>query len=204
MCGCGPQRYDVTMTPTPAPRRARGRRVVTALAAAAAALVAAAPSAHAGPDAPDVPGTIAVQGAHKPYLRAHAEGVQIYRCGLIAGTYQWSLVAPRATLTTERGAPLGTHSGGPTWEARDGSSVRARRADGVTVDPTAIPWLLLEVTAAAPGADGDRLAHTTWIQRIDTVGGLAPAPSTCDPAASSTVVEVPYEADYVFWKSTGA
>ena len=49
--------------------------------------------------------------------------------------------------------------------------------------------------------DGDRLARTTYIQRINTVGGLAPA-GTCDPAVAKDT-PVPYEADYVFWKATG-
>jgi hypothetical protein len=203
MCRAGHPRYDVDMTSTPAPHRTRARRISTAVASAAAVLGAAAPAAHAAVDAPDVPGEIAVDGPHTPYLRTHAEGVQIYRCDLIAGTYQWSFVAPSATLFARNDKVLGTHFGGPTWQARDGSAVRARREDGVTVDPSAIPWLLLEVTAAQAGADGDRLVHTTWIQRIDTVGGLAPAAEACHAATASTLAEVPYEADYVFWKRTG-
>jgi hypothetical protein len=50
----------------------------------------------------------------------------------------------------------------------------------VTVDPTAIPWRRLAVTPV-PDGHGGRLAHTSFIQRTNTVGGLAPdrqSPST--------------------------
>ena len=183
--------------------RPHRRRVAVGLAAVAVAALGASHTALAGADGPDVPTRLAVQGPFKPFLDVHADGVQIYRCGVTAGAYQWSLVAPRATLTNDAGKLVGTHSGGPTWTARDGSSVVGRRIDGVTVDPTAIPWLLLQAASTSPGADGDRLAGTAWIQRINTVGGLAPAATTCTTEHAGETVEVPYTADYVFWKATG-
>ena len=60
-----------------------------------------------------------------------------------AGGFGWGFVAPRANLYGDNGKLLMTHFGGPTWQAKDGSKVVAQRVDGVTVDPTAIPWLLL-------------------------------------------------------------
>src|SRR3712207_1541954 len=102
------------------------RLLITALAAIAAA-ISLAQIAQAGPAAPDVPGEIAVTGDHKPYLIAHAEGVQIYACYSVAGGYAWRLLAPRATLTGDNGKPLGSHYGGPTWEATDGSRVIGAR-----------------------------------------------------------------------------
>jgi hypothetical protein len=74
--------------------------------------------------------------------------------------------------------------------------------DHVTVDPTAIPWLLLSTPSPTAGPDGDRLVHTTYIQRTATTGGLAPAAATCNTTTASTVAEVPYTADYFFWKKT--
>jgi len=162
--------------------------------AAAAALPSA---ASAAVPAPDVPSVIAVTGDEKPFLAAHAEGVQIYACRSGA----WTLVAPRATLYGGTGQVVATHFGGPTWQATDGSSVKGSRVDGVTVDGGAIQWLLLSRASSSVGCDGDRLTGTTHIQRINTVGGLAPAATEC--ATEGTQVEVPYEADYVFWKATG-
>jgi hypothetical protein len=47
----------------------------------------------------------------------------------------------------------------------------------------------------------DRLAGTTFIQRIATTGGLAPAAADCNAATAGTEVEVPYTADYSFWNA---
>jgi len=97
----------------------------TSLLAIAVAAAAALPSAAAAAvPAPDVPDTIAVTGDEKPFLAAHAEGVQIYACRSGA----WALVAPRATLYGDNGKVIGSHFGGPTWQARDGSSVVGRRS----------------------------------------------------------------------------
>ena len=74
----------------------------------------------------------------------------------------------------------------------------------VTVDATAIPWLRLSAASTAAGTDGDRLVDTTYIQRIATTGGLAPPATECTAATAGTVAEIPYTADYCFWKHTGA
>ncbi len=178
------------------------RLLITGIAAVAAALPLA-QAAQAGPSAPAVPAGIAVPDGHKPYLIAHAEGVQIYTCASAPGGQAWRLLAPRATLTGDNGNPLATHYAGPTWEARDGSTVVGRREAGVNVDPTAIDWLRLKADSTAPGPDGDRLGATSYIQRIHTVGGLAPAAGDCDADAIGEQREIPYSADYVFFKKTG-
>ena len=172
--------------------------LVTGLAALAAA-VPLTGIASAAPSAPEVPEGIAVEKGNKPFLIGHAAGVQIYRCNGAT----WTLVAPRANLYGDNGQLIATHFGGPSWQAKDGSKVIGRRIkDPVMVDPTAIPWLLLEPTSVTPGADGSRLGGTSYIQRINTTGGLAPAVSTCNPDTAGAETEVPYTADYVFWKET--
>jgi len=173
--------------------------IIVSMAAVLAGLVPHTGSATAGPPAPDVPDGIAVDEGNKPFLLGHAAGVQIYRCDG-AG---WTLVAPRAKLYGDRGQLIATHFAGPSWQARDGSKVIGRRIkDPVTVDRTAVPWLLLEPTSVTAGADGNRLGRTTFIQRINTTGGLAPGGSTCNPDTAGAETEVPYTADYVFWKET--
>jgi hypothetical protein len=151
-----------------------------------------APSAFAAAPAPEVPGTIVPPEGNKPYLTVHAVGVQIYDCNTT-----WTFAGPRADLYDQRGRLFGTHFAGPKWQAQDGSTVVGSRVDGINVDPTAIDWLLLSAT---PTADG-RLDKTTFIQRINTTGGRAPAAAECNAATAGTRVEVPYTADYVFWKS---
>lgn len=69
------------------------------------------------------------------------------------------------------------------------------------VTPDAIPWLLLPATATpAPGGGGE-LADATFVQRLLTVGGVAPAAAACNAKSAGTRAEVPYTAEYVFWKS---
>ena len=169
------------------------------LAVAAAGSLTAA--AQAGPAAPQLPeGLDPVPAGHKVFLVGHATGVQIYRCTVTGDAHAWGFVAPRAELYDNQGKLLTTHYGGPTWEARDGSTVKAARVDGVTVDPDAIPWLLLQAIPQPAGSDGDRLTGTTYIQRLNTTGGVAPAASECNADTLGDVVEVPYTADYYFWK----
>ena len=179
------------------------RSVVALLATALAGLTFAGATASAGVPQPDVPPRIQVEDGHKPYLLAHATGVQIYTCSPTADGPKWRLLAPRATLYGDNGQLIGTHFGGPAWQARDGSLVKAQRVDGVTVDPDAIPWLLLKATAHSPGPDGERFAATTFIQRISTTGGLEPAAADCNDATVGSEREIPYTADYRFWKATG-
>ncbi len=169
--------------------------IVTAVAGALAPHVA-----HAGPPEPVVPGGIEVTDGSKVFLVGHAVGVQIYSCNATPTGYSWAFVAPRANLYDDNGKLVVTHFGGPTWQAKDGSYVVGQRVDGVTVDPTAIPWLLLSAASPAAGADGDRLAHTTDIQRIATAGGLPPAAAECNAGTAGATKEVPYTADYYFWK----
>jgi hypothetical protein len=147
-----------------------------------------------------VPGAIQVPEGNTLFLVGHAVGVQIYSCTETAGTYAWASVAPRANLYDDHGKLSATHFRGPTWQAKDGSSVVGRVEDRVTVDPTAIPWLRLAAASTAAGPDGDRLVETTYVQRISTTGGLPPA-GACTAGSAGTVEEVPYTADYYFWKA---
>lgn len=173
------------------------------LAVAIVAVVTSLPLAqlaHAGPAGPDVPTTIQVQDGSKVFLVGHAVGVQIYSCNATPNGYAWGLVAPRANLYADNGKLIVTHFGGPTWQATDGSKVIGKRVDGVTVDSTAIPWLLLSAASTAAGPDGDRLVSTTFIQRVATTGGVAPPVADCNAGTAGTTEEVPYTADYYFWK----
>jgi hypothetical protein len=89
----------------------------------------------------------------------------------------------------------------PTWQhSRDTSTVWAEpKADFVV--PHAIPWLLLEIVGTEPGPmGGQRLTRTTFIQRLDTSGGIAPTSTEC--AAADQKALVPYSAVYFFYKAT--
>jgi len=182
--------------------RVRGVLVVAIVAAAVAWPLAQV--ALAGPPVPDVPSEIRVADGNKVFLVGHAVGVQIYRCDATSSGFGWAFVGPRADLYDDHGKLIATHFRGPTWQATDGSNVVGRRDTDITVDATAIPWLRLSAAARASGLDGDRLAGTTFIQRIATTGGLAPPAADCNATTAATEADVPYTADYYFWKATGS
>lgn len=182
---------------------AHSRRLLAGVLAAVAAGTAV-QAADASPAPPAVPPTIAVETGHKPFLVGHAVGVQIYTCRVVPDGFAWSPATPRADLYDDHGNVIVTHFGGPSWQAKDGSTVVASRVDGVTVDPTAIPWLRLSAASVSAGPDGDRFAGTSYIQRVATVGGLPPAAGECTAATAGTREEVPYSADYRFWKGREA
>jgi hypothetical protein len=124
-------------------------------------------------------------------LVAHGRGVQTYACD----GKTWSLVAPRAELTDDRGNHLGTHGAGPSWTLADGSRVTGTKLASQLEDPGAVPWLLV-------GADGHggrgALDDVTRVQRLHTTGGVAPT-SGCDDAHRGSTIDVPYAADYYFY-----
>jgi hypothetical protein len=127
-----------------------------------------------------------------------AKGVQIYQCQAKkdqAGTYEWAFVAPEADLFDASGKKIGTHYSGPHWEAADGSKILGtvkERADAPQAD--AIPWLLL--IAKSVGSQGS-FAKITSIQRVNTVGGIAPK-TACSQSNTGTTARIPYTADYYF------
>jgi len=140
----------------------------------------------------DVPAELAPAEDQDLAFVLDAAGVQKYACG--DGT--WQFVAPEAQLFQQSTpSSVGHHFAGPTWEYQDGSRVVAKKVAGATVDPSAIPWLLLASTSHA-GEEG-RMSNVTSIQRLDTVGGLAPA-AACTPGET---LDVPYTATYLFYRT---
>ena len=124
--------------------------------------------------------------------RFYAAGVQIYRWSGAA----WTFVAPEALLYADTGRKdkVGKHFAGPTWESVGGSTVVGGAALRCTPDSTAIPWLsLTAVSGDRPGI----FRRVTFIQRVHTVGGLAPS---TPGSALGEVVRVPYTAEYYFFR----
>lgn len=154
-------------------------------------------STRACPD--NVPAALAPAADQDLAFALRASGVQEYTCNGTA----WVFVAPDALLYPLHSCEadddaLVHHYAGPTWEwLDDGSTVVAAKAAGATVDATAIPWLLLNAVNHA--GDG-RMTDITSIQRLDTVGGLAPA-TGCDAAHAGATANVPYTAKYFFYRS---
>jgi hypothetical protein len=170
------------------------------------------PDGGATPDWPfatvTIPAGIATPAGPTLKLKAHALGVQIYTCtasggadaGADAGatTYAWTLKQPDAKLYDENNAEIGTHGAGPNWTGKDGSSVVGARVAGVDSPlPDAVQWLLLK--AASHGATAGTFSDVTYIQRVNTTKGKAPA-TGCDSANVGKETSVAYTTDYYFYK----
>ena len=170
------------------------RLVLLALALAATGLtVTAVPSLAARPER--IPKELRVPEGHRLVLSALGRGVQIYGCTEGA----WTLREPAAAiLRGDRTVAL--HYAGPTWQSvKDGSKVVVT-GDRVVVEARHperdIPWLRLGTTGTGPGLFG----QVTYIQRLETQGGVAPT-GGCEAGASAAV---PYSATYNFWEPTNA
>src|SRR5262249_15831215 len=142
---------------------------------------------------PPVPTAISVAAGHEPFLVGHAIGTQNYSClPGSGGAVGWMLFGPQATLFDKHGRQLITHFLRPnpdeadaaraTWQpSEDTSSVWgvaiASSTDAAFVETGAIPWLLLQVvgTRNGPLRREHTLKATTYVHRLNTSGGMAPA-----------------------------
>jgi hypothetical protein len=162
---------------------------------------------------PAVPGDLEPPAGHEPYLVGHAVGTQNYVCLVSpSGAQTWAPFGPQATLFDDRGVQIATHfasinpeeveTSRPTWQhSKDTSTVWAKPifplSDPEWVEAGAVPWLLLEVKGKQVGLHGgDRLAGTTYIQRVRTSGGIAPTRS-CNEGDKAFVT---YTTDYYFYR----
>jgi Protein of unknown function (DUF3455) len=147
-----------------------------------------------------VPATLAPPASESLKSKVSALGVQIYICNAtLAGTYAWTFLAPQANLFNDDGRLIGTHFIGPTWQGNDGSSVVGSKVAAAGVEASAVPWLLLKAVSHA--TEEGRFSDVTSVQRLSTVGGIAPT-DPCDATHNlGTVVQVPYSADYFFYET---
>lgn len=138
---------------------------------------------------------IRVPAGNSLSFRVYATGYQYYQW--LGG--RWNFVAPNAKLFADESfrALVGDHFAGPTWQNAT-SSVVGARVDGCSPDATAIPWLLVR----AVSTDGKGVfAKTTFIQRVNTAGGLEPSGQGNFEGETR---KIPYLAEYYFYKASPA
>ena len=99
-------------------------------------------------------------------------------------------------LFRSNGQVVGKYYGGPTWEHNAGSKITGKQL-AVSPGPTgAIPLQLVQTT---PATGYGPFSGVTYIQRVNTVGGVAPS-SPCTAGNIGAKQTVGYSADYVFYK----
>jgi hypothetical protein len=204
--------------------RVTRRRLLVACSTALAvgftvSLPLSANAAHVTP--PPVPAAIEVPAGNRAFLEGHGVGTQNYICLPCpnpstpakqcpdASGFAWLLFTPEATLFNDHGKQLTTHFFSPnpaedgtiraTWQdSRDSSIVWGGQAIAAPV-PDAVAWLLLPMAGTQTGpTGGDTLTATTFIQRVNTAGGLAPS-TGCTESTVGAKAFKPYTADYIFY-----
>jgi len=178
---------------------------------------------------PPVPDGIEVDEGNTPFLEGHGVGTQNYICLPCPNAttparlcpdnsgFAWILFTPEATLFTDNGKQLTSHFFSPnpsedgtiraTWvNSRDSSIVWGGQAiastDSHFVATGAVAWLKLPMGGVQAGPNGgDTMTVTTFIQRLNTAGGVAPLDGCAEPANVGAKAFVPYTADYFFYKA---
>ena len=129
-----------------------------------------------------------------------ATGDLTYECRAVAdkpGTFAWTFAGPNAKLWEAGKKEAGRYYAGPTWEAADGSKVTGTQLAVAPGNAGAIPLQLVQATTVT--GDG-MMAGVTYVQRLQTVGGVAPTAPACAAGNLGAKTTVPYSADYVFFK----
>lgn len=130
---------------------------------------------------------------NKVSYHVYAKGVQIYRWNGAS----WVFVAPSAVISADAAgnSTVGTHYAGPTWESVSGSKVVGAVQKRCPSNTGSIPWLLLGAASeSGPGI----FDNTTFIQRVNTTGGVAPS---APGQIVGEVATVYYTAEYYFYRA---
>lgn len=149
--------------------------------------------------AQDLPEPVRVPAGHKMVMKAVGVGELTYECKAKANdasAYEWVFVGPVAKLMDASNKEVGKYYAGPTWESMDGSKVTGKQ---VAVAPAAAGSIPLQLVKADPATGNGAMTGITYIQRVNTKGGVAPA-EPCVAASMGKKQQVPYQADYVFYR----
>lgn len=117
----------------------------------------------------------------------------------MADQFEWVFAGPDAKLNDRSGKQVGKYYGPPaTWESLDGSKLTGTQ---VAVAPNGAGNIPSQLVKANPAMGTGAMTGITYIQRANTVGGVAPS-STCGAGNAGAKVVVQYQADYIFYKAS--
>jgi hypothetical protein len=146
------------------------------------------------------PTEITPPAGNQAVLTLSATGDLTYECKAVAdkpAAFAWTFVGPNAKLRDASGNEVGRYYAGPTWESLDGSKVTGKQ---LAVAPGAAGAIPLQLVQASPTMGEGSMAGVTYVQRLKTVGGVAPMTPACAAGNAGAKTTVPYSADYVFFK----
>ena len=175
-----------------------------ALLGAAAALTAC--GSMSSPAAPafnqsSLPTAVQVPAGQRIAMETVGAGDITYECRAkkdMPSAFEWVFVGPDAKLMDRSGKVVGRYYGPPaTWESNDGSKVTATQ---LAVAPASAGNIPLQLVKANPATGMGAMQGVTYIQRVATKGGVAPA-AACTAANAGQKQVVKYQADYIIWKA---
>jgi hypothetical protein len=148
-----------------------------------------------------LPVTVQVPAGNKVAMETVGAGDITYECKAkkdAADQFEWTFIGPNAVLSDRNGMSVGKYFGPPaTWQNNDGSKVTATQ---VAVAPAGAGNIPSQLVKANPAMGSGVMTGVTYIQRVATKGGVAPA-SACAAANLGAKESVKYQADYIFWKA---
>ena len=148
-----------------------------------------------------LPAAVQVPAGHKVAMETVGVGEITYQCSAkkdMAGQFEWVFAGPDAKLNDRSGKQVGKYYGPPaTWESMDGSKLTATQ---VAVAPNGMGNIPSQLVKGNPAMGSGAMTGVTYIQRVDTRGGVAPATS-CAAGNLGARQTVKYQADYIFYKA---
>lgn len=177
-----------------------------------------------GDSVPKVPANLEVPSGNTVFLAGRAQGTQNYVCLPAPSGVAWTFFNPQATVFFDAKLfgiaidhqilthflspnPSENNTARVTWQSSDDSSAVWGKTLQTSTDPgyvtaRSIPWVLLQAVGTKVGpTGGDTMAQTTYVQRLNTAGGVAPQTGCADAANIGATTLVPYTADYFFYKA---
>ena len=177
-----------------------GTAVAAALTLAACSNMGASPMMAPFSQA-SLPDAVKVPAGNRVAMETVGAGDITYECRAkanMAGQFEWVFVGPDAKLMDRKGAQIGRYFGPPaTWENKDGSKVTGAQ---LAVAPANVGSIPLQLVKANPAMGTGAMQGVTYIQRVATQGGVAPA-SACAASNLGQKEIVKYQADYIFWRA---
>jgi hypothetical protein len=148
-----------------------------------------------------LPAAVQVPAGNRVAMETVGAGDITYECRAKAnmpGQHEWVFVGPDAKLMARDGKQVGRYFGPPaTWENMDGSKLTATQ---IAVSPGAAGSIPMQLVKANPAMGNGAMTGVTYIQRVATQGGVAPA-AACGTGNMGARQVVKYQADYIFYKA---
>lgn len=164
--------------------------------------LAAAPIASAIPEPTGLARQLRAGADEEVVFVLSGNGVNLFQCKARINepnAYSWFFVAPEVTLYEgTRAAGRHTAVGQFDWD-NDRTSVVGMLRATQPAGPDNLPWAAMR---AVPTGAGGMFAGATTIQRVNTVGGVAPA-AGCGAANVGGETRVNYSADFYFYRRRG-